>query len=93
MGWKRTLGRMLSDSKPTTYTYDEATNVLRALGFVVAPHGGTSHRKWRAMSPTGNSVIIGLVDKGSGTLKPYLIRELVGQLRANGMIPPECEEA
>ncbi len=45
------------------------------------------------MSPTGNSVIIGLVDKGSGTLKPYLIRELVGQLRANGMIPPECEEA
>ena len=70
MGWKRTLERMLKDTKPTTYTYGDAAVVLQALGFVVAPHGGTSHRKWRALAPAGNSVIIGLVEKGSGTLKP-----------------------
>lgn len=93
MGWKRTLERMLSDSNPTSYTYYDAVRVLSALGFVVAPHGGTSHRKWRAVSPAGNGVIIGLVEKGSGTLKPYLVRDLVGQLRAHNMIPTELEEA
>ena len=92
MSWKRTLTRMLSDSKPTSYTYDDAAAILRALGFVVAPYGGTSHRRWRALSPIGNSVIVGLVGKGSGTLKPYLVRELVNQLRANGMIPSEFEK-
>ena len=93
MGWKRTLERMLKDTKPTTYTYADAAVVLQALGFVVAPHGGTSHRKWRAVAPAGNSVIIGLVEKGSGPLKPYLVRDLVNQLRENDMIPSDFGEA
>ena len=57
----------------------------------VAPHGGGSHRRWRHKLPSGNVIIIGLVQKGNGTLKPYLIRDLIGQLRANDLVPPDLE--
>jgi hypothetical protein len=90
--WEKVLRRMLSDDKPTGYTYTEAAAVLSALGFEVAPHGGGSHRKWRRKLPDGNVVIIGLVDSGKGTLKPYLVREMLAQLRAHGLIPEDLEE-
>ena len=41
---------------------------------------------WRGVSGAGTVVIIGLVDKGHGTLKPYLIREMIKQLRENGFV-------
>lgn len=89
--WKDLLEAMVNDSNPITYTYTDACTVLEALGFEVAPHGGGSHRKWRRKLDNGNVVVIGLVEKGRGTLKPYLIRDLVAQLRANGLIPKEYE--
>ena len=82
---------MLSDSNPVTYTYADASHVLAALGFEVAPHGGGSHRRWRRGLPDGNAIIVGLVEKGSGPLKPYLIRDMVAQLRTNGLVPEEQE--
>jgi hypothetical protein len=65
--------------------------VLSALGFQVAPHAGGSHRKWRLKLQSGNVVLVGLVEKGHGTLKPYLIRDMVEQLRSNGVVPKEFE--
>ena len=89
--WKKLLVRMLSDSSPITYAYRDATHMLEALGFEVAPHGGGSHRKWRGGLPGGNVIIIGLVEKGSGSLKPYLIRDMLAQLRSSGLVPEDME--
>lgn len=83
---------MLRDSNPITYTYADACAVLVASGFEVAPNSGGSHRKWRAKLANGNVVLVGLVEKGHGTLKPYLIRDMVAQLRANGLVPKELEK-
>jgi predicted RNA binding protein YcfA (HicA-like mRNA interferase family) len=80
------LEKMASDRDPRNYTYDEAVTVLRGLGFELAPHGAGSHRAWRCKSPSGTVTVVGLVDKGRGTLKPYLVREMVKQLRANGLL-------
>jgi hypothetical protein len=87
--WKRLLDKMASDSDPRNYSYDDAVTVLRGLDFQLAPHGGGSHRAWRGKGTSGTVVVIGLVDKGHGTLKPYLVREMVKQLRANGLLGPE----
>ncbi len=84
--WRRLLEQMASDSDPRNYTYDEAVTVLRGLGFLMAPHGAGSHRAWRGVSATGTVVVIGLVDKGHGTLKPYLVREMILQLRQHGFL-------
>lgn len=89
--WRKLLARMLTDASPTDYTYDDAASVLSHLGFKLAPPGGGSHRMWRLRTPKGNTVIIGLVQKGSGTLKPYLIRDMIAQLRANNLIPADLE--
>ena len=89
--WQKLLRQMLSDERPITYTYADACAVLTALGFEVAPHGGGSHRRGRRRLSSENVVIIGLVEKGNGTLKPYLIRDLVGQLRANDLVPSHLE--
>ena len=83
--WRKLLEKMASDSDPRNYSYEEAVTVLNGLGFTLAPHGAGSHRAWRWKSPSGTVVIIGLVDKGHGTLKPYLVREMIKQLRANGL--------
>lgn len=83
---------MLNDSNPITYTYSDTSAVLEALDFEVAPHSGGSHRKWRRKLADGNVVLVGLVEKGHGTLKPYLIRDLVAQLRTNGLVPKEFEK-
>ena len=95
-GWYRSalrahLSRVLSDSKPISYTYSDAAHVLTALGFEVAPHSGGSHRKWRCKLPDGNVVIVGLVEKGNGTLKPYFIHDMMSQLVSNGLVPKDLE--
>lgn len=89
--WEKLLKGMLSDSNPITYRYSDACAVLSALGFEVAPHSGGSHRRWRKRTSSGNVVLVGLVEKGNGTLKPYLIRDMVDQLRVHGLIPKEFE--
>jgi hypothetical protein len=47
--------------------------------------------QWRRKLPSGNTVIVGLVERGSGTLKAYLIRDMVTQLRENKLLPPGLE--
>jgi len=83
---------MLSDHSPTTYSYDDASLILRRLGFDLAPHAGGSHRKWRRRAGLGAVIVIGLVEKGSGTLKPYLIRDMIAQLTDHGLIPADLEQ-
>lgn len=83
---------MLADRNPVNYSYDEASQVLVNLGFAMAPHGGTSHRKWRIKLGDGTVVVIGLVDAGRGALKPVYIREMVQQLRDNQLIPQDLED-
>lgn len=84
--WRKLLARMASDESPSTYTYDEAAAVLRHLGFELAKHGGGSHRKWRRQAPDGSTIIIGLVESGSGPMKPYLIRDMIDALRRAGLL-------
>lgn len=90
--WEKLLAQMLSDSKPITYTYADAVVVLAALGYELAPHGGGSHRKWRRAVGDGNVSYVGLVEKGYGPLKPYLIREMLREIRRVGLIPPDLEK-
>ncbi len=82
--WRKLLEQMARDPDPRNYRYDEVVTVLRGLDFQEAPRGTGSHRAWRGLTPLGTVVVIGLVDKGRGTLKPYLIREMLKQLRASG---------
>ena len=67
--WKKLLVRMLEDTDPRNYTYDEAAQVLEHLGFALAPVSGTSHRKWRCRKGDGTVVVVGLKQQGYGTLK------------------------
>jgi hypothetical protein len=90
--WQKLLRQMLTDVSLIGYTYAEAASVLRHLGFELAPHGGGSHRKWRRRSTAGNPVVIGLVEKGSGSLKPYLVRDMIHQLRLHELIPADLEQ-
>jgi predicted RNA binding protein YcfA (HicA-like mRNA interferase family) len=85
--WQKLLTQMVNDTNPTGYTYDEAALVLRNLGFTLAARGATSHRKW-ARRDDQTTIVITLVEKGSGPLKAYLIRDMIKQLRDNGIIPP-----
>ena len=83
------MAAMVADSDPRNYTYEDAVKVLKKLDFQLAPSSGTSHRKWRYAKSGSVAVVIGLVDKGSGTLKPYLIRDMVRQLKDNGLVPAD----
>lgn len=89
--WRRTLQRMLNDTNPVGYRYDEAAAVLRGLGFDLAPSSGGSHRKWWHRTPGGTTARIGLVESGRGTLKPFLVRQMVATLREHNLVPAELE--
>lgn len=90
-GWRKTLRRMVNDPSPTGYTYDEAATVLSKLGFTLAPSSGGSHRKWRLDLSNGVIVRVGLVERGSGTMKAYLVRDMLDRLREHDLIPPDLE--
>jgi hypothetical protein len=83
---------MLTDASPTSYTYGEACSILAHLDFALAPSGGGSHRKWRRKLPDGTVVVIGLIDKSAGTLKAYLIRDMVRQLSNHGLVPSDLAQ-
>jgi hypothetical protein len=88
---------MVADRNPRSYSYDEVAGVLVNLGFAPPRKGGGSHRKFRIEVPDPSSpvgrrgVIIGLVEKGHGTLKPKYITEMVRTLRENGLLPEGVE--
>ena len=84
--WQKLLARMRQDGRPVGYSYNDAALVLRGLGFALAPHGPGSHRKWRRALVDGRTVVIGLVDRGSGPLKPYLVRDMIAQLQLAGLL-------
>lgn len=89
--WEKTLKSMLNDPKPVSYRYAEAAAVLAGLGFQEPPKkSGSSHRAWRYVQG-GGPVYVDLVEKGSGTLKPYLIRDMIAALRLHGLIPTDME--
>lgn len=90
--WKKLLGRMLADTNPVGYSYGDAAGVLQHLNFVVGPVGATSHRKWRGAAADGTVLYVGLVDKGAGHLKPWMIREMLDVLRPSGLIPTDLLE-
>jgi hypothetical protein len=88
--WRKLLARMVSDPNPRSFTYEEAASVLGNLGFHLAKPGGGSHRKWRRVVEAAEgkrTVIIGLVEKGSGTLRPEYVKDMVRILRENGLLP------
>ena len=85
--WERLLARMVADTDPRNYTYEEAARVLLKLDYELAPHGGTSHRKWRKVLASGKVDVIGLVESGRGCLKPCYIRDMVRSLQEAGLIP------
>lgn len=93
--WRKLLARMVADPDPRSYTYDEAAGILGQLGFAPPKKKkrGGSHRKFRLEvdDPSAEhgkrGVIIGLVDSGSGTLKPVYIIQMVSTLRANDLLP------
>jgi hypothetical protein len=89
--WRKLLARMAADRKPTGYTYDDAATVLARLGFTLASRSGTSHRKWRREVPGKPTVIIGLVDRGNGPIRPVYIVEMIRILRENDLLPERGE--
>ena len=74
-GAKKLLAAMLRARDPRKFTYEEAATVLRSFGFEptrTKPKG--SHRLWRLEVQTEkgrDSVYVGLVDSGHGTLKYF----------------------
>ena len=87
--WKKLLRTMAADPDPRGYSYDDAARVLRQLNFAEPRKPDGTHRRWRLKLPDGNVVIVGLVQKGHGTLKPGYIRDMVKALQDHGLIPPE----
>lgn len=90
--WKKTLAKMLNDQKPVGYSYDEAAAILSHLGFSLAPSSGGSHRKWWRRIGEGTTARVGLVEKGSGTLREYQVRDMIAVLRTHGLIPLDLEQ-
>jgi len=91
-GWRKLLDQMVADSDTRAYTDDDAAKVLLQLGF--EDKGGKgSHRRFRIeiQDPTNpdakRGVIVGLVQRGKGTLNPVYILKMVEVLRANDLLP------
>lgn len=89
--WLKLLAKMAADPNPTTYTYQDAARVLGHLGFALAPHGGTSHRRWRRRDGAAPPVVVGLVDTGSGPIKKVYIVQMIDILRTNNLLPEGVE--
>ena len=96
--WKQLLASMVADQNPKSYTYQEAASVLLNLGFEPPRKTGGSHRKFRLEVPDDSSpsgrrgVIVGLVERGHGTLKPKYITVMVQTLRDNHLLPEGVDQ-
>ena len=90
--WKKLLADMVADPRPRSYSYQDAVTVLRHLGFTPAnakPKG--SHRVWRYefRDDEGKKIttaVVGLVDSGSGKLKPKYITKMIDVLQSHKLL-------
>lgn len=96
--WKKRLAGIVDDRRPVSYTYDELASLLvRHLGFTLATPISGSHRRFRRVVPVPGSpdflttVTIGLVDYGSGPLRPEYVKQMVLTLRLNDLLPEGVE--
>ncbi len=95
--WQKLLARMVADSDPRSYTYQQAAGILVHLGFSPPAKTTGSHRRFRleiddpADETRKRGVIIGLVEKGRGTLKPKYISVMVRTLKENNLLPSDVE--
>ena len=89
--WEKCLGRMLRSTRPVDFSYGEAATVVAALGFTLAPSGGSSHRKWRRKLDDGRVAMVELVERGAGPMKPYLVRDMIRVLKEHNLIPASLE--
>lgn len=91
--WQKVLAKMVADPDPRSYTYEEASGILLQLGFAAPAKSKGSHRKFRieiddpADKTRKRGIIIGLVQKGRGTLKPKYISTMVQTLRESNLLP------
>lgn len=92
--WKKLLARIVTDRRPTSYTYEELASLLvNRLGFTLATPIDGSHRRFRRFVPVAGeegkarTVTIGLLDYGSGPVAPEYVKEMVQTLRANDFLP------
>jgi hypothetical protein len=84
--WRRRLGEVIADPKPTDYRYHELANLLSHLGFEEGGRG-TSHRVWRFVDPRGNVHRVVLVDKGHGPVKRVYVEKMCTTIKAAGLAP------
>lgn len=95
--WQKLLGRMVADSDPRSYTYQQAAGILVQLGFAPPTKPTGTHRRFRieiddpADKTRKRGIIIGLVEKGRGTLKPKYISVMVRTLKENKLLPNDVE--
>ncbi|HEY0528690.1 MAG TPA: hypothetical protein VGD02_07665 [Gemmatimonadaceae bacterium] len=96
--WEKLLWKMVADADPRSYSYDEAARILIRLGFAEPPKTSGSHRRFRieVADPTAEGgsrgVVIGLVDKGRGNLKPKYITQMIATLAENNLLPQPVED-
>lgn len=94
--WEKLVARMVADRKGRSYTYGDCVRILTHLGFELAPNSGTSHRKWRrhigdSADPNKQRlIVVGLVEAGSGALKPEYIKHMIDTLEEAGLVPLEA---
>lgn len=88
--WEKLLTRMRDSVRCVGFTYDDAASVLAGLGFSCVETGaGGSHRRWAQLHPSGQRVIIGLVNHGHGDLKPVYIKQMLRLLKEHELMPQE----
>lgn len=90
--WEKLLLRMVADQDPRGYTYSEAASVLAGIGFAAPSKPKGSHRLWRLKRQGCSLVVVGLVEKGHGPLKPVYIKDMVATLQKNGLLPQLPED-
>ncbi len=84
---------MVADADPRSYSYEEAAGILLQLGFSPPARPSGSHRKFRIEvdDPTDSTrkrgIIVALVQKGRGNVKPKYITVMIRTLRDNKLLP------
>lgn len=84
--WRKKLREMAADTRPVGYTYEDATLILKRLGFDLAGTPAGSHRIWRRRRDDGTFIRIGLVQSGNGPMRREYIQDMIARLRSEGIL-------